>query len=73
MFESILLYFALVSNEQIFMSIYLTLDEEFIEELYDETSPVFTNKSSSITSRVSNLYFVMISQENKTITNGRLL
>lgn len=50
-------HLALVSNEQTVISIYLTLDEEFIEELYDDMSPVFTNKSSSITSTVSTLIF----------------
>ena len=52
-----LYHLALVSNEQTVISIYLTLDEIFTEKLYDDMSPAFTNKSSSITTTVSTYIF----------------
>ena len=43
----------LVSTEERSLSLSLTLNEEFTEELNDETSLVYLNKSRSITTKVS--------------------
>ena len=57
-------HLTLVSHEQSSTSTSLTLNEEFTDDLYDKTSPVFAEKSRLIITRVSTKYLLTAREGN---------